>query len=179
MAVSVVNSFVISRVDYCNTKMSPWSIGVSSKCVSQAALWLSELRSRHLTGFLYHSVFSLNCVCWLSNHFVEWHLDTSSIFAIRRLGLKLDMIFGLRHMATFVFARCTPSLATVLSLLLVHVHGTSSQRTFDLVTLSNLLNVNLSDIYFVSPMVFNLLLSIWRVADVSALVITFHHVMKL
>ena len=65
------------------------------------------------------------------------------------------LLFSLRHTATFVFARCAPSLAIVQSLSLVHVHGTSLQWTFDLVTPSNLLNVNLDDIYFVSPMVFN------------------------
>ena len=67
---------------------------------------------------------------------------------------------------------CT-KFAILHSLSLVNAHGTSFQQTFDLVAPSNLLNVNLTDIQFVSPMVFNQLLSTQRVADIGALVMAF------
>ena len=52
-----------------------------------------------------------------------------------------------------MLARWAPSLVIVLSLSLVHAHGTGFQWTFNLVILSNFLNVNSNDYYFVLPMV--------------------------
>ena len=154
----------ISANYYYSSTLSKWELVLLLKTVSLIDCCRFSMRqprcsvvvrntttSRHwyvidFAGFRYHSVLSLNCVGWQSLR--EMAPRFLSIFAVRLLP-KLGIIFNWRHAA-----RCAPSLAIVHSLSLVHGHGTNFQWTFDL-WLSNLLNVNINDIYFVSPLVFN------------------------
>jgi len=139
LTVSLFQELTTAAVYWQAYQMSPRSTAVSSKCVSQAAMWLSEIWPRHATDTRSTSLAPRFTVHWVQTVSADVQITSwngtlipcwSLLFVIRGRNLTQPSVCDKR------WPSCSQDVHQVGHFLSqVHVHGTSFPLTYVLVTL--------------------------------------------